>query len=370
MYIDPTGHWQVGDSVKEDWMQAIILEATREYYESQKNKDSKGMERAYRKAEDARNGKTPMPKRIGIKASDLYYALSMLDNNQVSKEAKQDLKSSRISDYPYHLYVKMKSTNNVSANSKINASGEKVFTGMDVYNAMVEINKYLSKSQKDFISGKFSKDRTMLATFWDLGLAASGADLPADIRDLAADLYNWEWTWSHAGETALDGLGVLPLVSLVKYGDEIGDTYKFAKNGLSKIDDYSDIIRKALAKGDDISDADKCISIIWGSIDNLIDSAKYSLKGNNTAVGRAFQKHAIREGTAFIGEITGNPIKNTEQGMYYLNKILNDTNATFIIRNTKAHGDVLDVRLLDGMGARWSADGKTFIGFLERFTIK
>ena len=56
--------------------------------------------------------------------------------------------------------------------------------------------------------------------------------------------------------------------------------------------------------------------------------------------------------------------------MRYLNKILNDHKATFTIRNTKAYGDVLDVRMADGMGARWSADGKTFIGFLERFTTK
>lgn len=90
--------------------------------------------------------------------------------------------------------------------------------------------------------------------------------------------------------------------------------------------------------------------------------------GNNTAVGRAFQKHTIREGTAFTGEVTGNAAKNTAQGMSYLNKILSDPNATSVLRNTKAYGDVLDLRLPDGMGARWSADGETFIGFLEKFT--
>ena len=41
---------------------------------------------------------------------------------------------------------------------------------------------------------------------------------------------------------------------------------------------------------------------------------------------------------------------------------------TYTVRNTKAFGDVLDVRLPDGTGARWSADGKTFIGFLEKYT--
>ena len=106
----------------------------------------------------------------------------------------------------------------------------------------------------------------------------------------------------------------------------------------------------------------------WGNSKNLIDFANSSVKGNNTAVGRAFQKHAVRDGTAFIGKITGNTAKNTQQGMTYVNKIINDPNATFTVRNTNAYGNVLDVRLPDGMGARWTADGKTFIGFLGRFT--
>ena len=95
----------------------------------------------------------------------------------------------------------------------------------------------------------------MLATVGDLGLALTGADLPADIRDLAADFYNWEWTWEHAGETALDGIGVVPIIGLFKYGDEIGDVYKVTKKGLSKVDDYVDVMKKALSKsGDDVND--------------------------------------------------------------------------------------------------------------------
>jgi hypothetical protein len=56
--------------------------------------------------------------------------------------------------------------------------------------------------------------------------------------------------------------------------------------------------------------------------------------------------------------------------MKYLNKILKDPSSVFTIRKTNAFGDVLDVRLPDGMCARWSADGKTVIGFLERYSIK
>jgi hypothetical protein len=100
-------------------------------------------------------------------------------------------------------------------------------------------------------------------------------------------------------------------------------------------------------------------------INNLIDSAKVVIKGKNTPVGRAFQKHSIRKGSAFVGEITGNAAKNTEQGMKYLYKILNSSDATFTLRDTNAYGRVLDVRLSNGMGARWLEKGEKFIGFLE-----
>ncbi|MFA6263727.1 MAG: hypothetical protein WCW33_04130 [Candidatus Babeliales bacterium] len=104
------------------------------------------------------------------------------------------------------------------------------------------------------------------------------------------------------------------------------------------------------------------------NVDGLIKSADTLLPGNNTAVGRAFQKHCIREKTSFIGEVTGNAAKNTEQGMQYLNKILRSPEAVFTIRDTNAFGRVIDVRLPDGLGARWTVDGQKFIGFLEKYT--
>jgi hypothetical protein len=110
----------------------------------------------------------------------------------------------------------------------------------------------------------------------------------------------------------------------------------------------------------------------WGSAGDLIDSATIIGSGGVTPVGRAFQKHAgnAQRAGAFIGEATGNATRNTEQGRIYLDKILNNQNSTYTVRNTIAYGDILDVRLPDGTGARWTADGKTFIGFLEKYTPK
>lgn len=104
------------------------------------------------------------------------------------------------------------------------------------------------------------------------------------------------------------------------------------------------------------------------NVDNLLEIANTKIAGGNTAVGRAFQKHSVRKGTAFTGDISGNSVRNTEQGLQHLNSILKSKDATFVIRKTNAFGDVIDIRLPDGKGARWTADGKKFIGFLEKYT--
>lgn len=164
--------------------------------------------------------------------------------------------------------------------------------------------------------------------------------------------------------------------SLAEVSGEVAGSYiakgiskgynKFKSLGKSVIDDVGkgskqlfDIDLQLFNKG-----TGKAIS----NADDLIESASKLHGKKNTAVGRAFQKHSVRDGTAFVGETTGNPAKNTEQGLKYLNDILGNPNATQTVRNTKAYGDVLEVRLPDGMGARWSADGSKFIGFLERYT--
>jgi len=103
----------------------------------------------------------------------------------------------------------------------------------------------------------------------------------------------------------------------------------------------------------------------WGNRSSLVTTASRPGQGGVTPVGRAFQKHNSRAGSAFTGTSSGNAAHNTQQGMTHLARILDNPNSTFIVRNTNAYGRVLDVRMPCGMGARWSADGTRFIGFLE-----
>ena len=107
-----------------------------------------------------------------------------------------------------------------------------------------------------------------------------------------------------------------------------------------------------------------------GSTESLMESATVEGKRGVTPVGRAFQKHAGNPNRAgsFTGQVSGNALKNTEQGTLYLNAILKDPSSTYTVRHTTSYGTVLDVRLPDGTGARWTADGHKFIGFLEKYS--
>jgi len=65
--------------------------------------------------------------------------------------------------------------------------------------------------------------------------------------------------------------------------------------------------------------------------------------------------------------VSGYAVKNTQSGAKYPNDILSNKGSTYTMRETTAFGDVLDARMPDGTGARWSADGKNFLVFLEKY---
>jgi len=82
------------------------------------------------------------------------------------------------------------------------------------------VSDYFISSGKQIILGNYSGDVTALGTSGQILLGLAGADLPCDIRDLTYDISNWEWSWSHAGDTALDAVGLLPVIGTLKYVDE------------------------------------------------------------------------------------------------------------------------------------------------------
>ena len=115
-----------------------------------------------------------------------------------------------------------------------------------------KVGTYLGDSAKHAVLGNFSDKPTALGIGMQVGLGLAGVDLPLDIRDLAYDVTHWEWTWGHAGQTALDIVALLPLIGAVKYVDEGAALIKgAAKYGDDILDAASDLGKHA----DDILDA-------------------------------------------------------------------------------------------------------------------
>jgi RHS repeat-associated protein len=99
-------------------------------------------------------------------------------------------------------------------------------------------------------------------------------------------------------------------------------------------------------------------------LDDLLKAANASDKNGLTAVGRALQKHGSRPGSKFP-KATGNPASMNSQGLSVLKGIIENPNTTGTIRHHARFGDILELRLPSGQGARFSSDGLNFIGFIE-----
>ena len=98
--------------------------------------------------------------------------------------------------------------------------------------------------------------------------------------------------------------------------------------------------------------------------DQLLNAGNQPDKGNLSKSGRAAQKHGNRDGSKFP-KIKGNPDNINTQGNNILKTILNDPDATALTRYHARYGEVLEIKLPTGCGARFTADGNTFIGFIE-----
>ncbi|WP_346894082.1 hypothetical protein [Clostridium sp. UBA871] len=94
---------------------------------------------------------------------------------------------------------------------------------------------YLADSIKHMIGGKYTDSINTLGVAGDFVIGFFGADLPADIRDLSHDFKYWQWSWGHAAETTLDGIGLVPVIGVIKYGDEVGLIVKDAEKGVETI---------------------------------------------------------------------------------------------------------------------------------------
>ena len=187
------------------------------------------------------------------------------------------------------------------------------------------------------ILGNFSKKVTIV------GVAAQifVGEIPvigtiADVRDVTVDFVNWKWSWGHVGVTALDVIGLIPIIGALKYTDEIGavargvklsdgageiltDVLKHADDAsdvVSKSDEVGDIVQKAIIKhADEIGDAAKAVSRNYDDVVRAVKhpeifnegALEHVFKGTN---GRGFHYEGLSDATGKIIEITKFPDAN------------------------------------------------------------
>jgi RHS repeat-associated protein len=99
-------------------------------------------------------------------------------------------------------------------------------------------------------------------------------------------------------------------------------------------------------------------------IDKIIRAGNAIDRNGLTAAGRSLQKHGSRAGSVFP-RATGSVESINMQGETILREILNNSAKTSTLRYHARFGDVLELKIPGGYGARFSADGNIFLGFIE-----
>ncbi len=112
-----------------------------------------------------------------------------------------------------------------------------------LYNHYIEpvadaASDYIGKSLNQIVKGNFTDDVTLLGTAGEIVLGIFDLDLVCDLRDITYDIGEWgeiiigddEFSWSFAGQSFLDLVGIVPVIGAVKYSDEVGALLKKAPN--------------------------------------------------------------------------------------------------------------------------------------------
>ena len=124
-----------------------------------------------------------------------------------------------------------------------------------LYNHYIEpvadaASDYIGKSLNQIVKGNFTDDVTLLGTAGEIVLGIFDLDLVCDLRDITYDIGEWgeiiigddEFSWSFAGQSFLDLVGIIPVIGAVKYSDEVGALFK-------KVPDlYKEVVESTVKK--------------------------------------------------------------------------------------------------------------------------
>lgn len=123
--------------------------------------------------------------------------------------------------------------------------------------------------------GNYSDNVTALGTGMAIGAGLTGYDLPLDARDLYHDVTHWETTWGHVGQTALDAVGLLPLVGVVKNLDEVAALFKGAGRHSDDAAALVDLAKQAKRTG--VSPEDAQTLLRWADEYNVVPALDHTV---------------------------------------------------------------------------------------------
>lgn len=109
---------------------------------------------------------------------------------------------------------------------------------------------YIGKFLNQIVKGNFTDDVTLLGTAGEIVLGIFDLDLVCNLRDITYDIGEFgeiiigddEFSWSFAGQSFLDLVGIVPVIGAVKYSDEVGALFK-------KVPDlYKEVVESTIKK--------------------------------------------------------------------------------------------------------------------------
>ena len=115
---------------------------------------------------------------------------------------------------------------------------------------------YLIRSAECIVLGNFTDEVTVLGVGVQIVLGILDLDLPCDIRDIIADIKNLAETdrvrWDLIGMLALDLIGLIPVIGVLKYSDETAESVasgeKILKESQTIYESFADMMSLEDAK--------------------------------------------------------------------------------------------------------------------------
>lgn len=100
-------------------------------------------------------------------------------------------------------------------------------------------------------------------------------------RYVPYDFTHWEWSWPHAGQTALDVIAVIPVVGSLKYADEAETLFKRSLERVKSTNSHArkqvdDVAREFGLTGAERKEFGKYIEELKEDVDHMSGAQNYS----------------------------------------------------------------------------------------------